>query len=121
VAGHRRHLEVLAGKQIEILGLVADKGQKAQVILNTGLVLKQNSLLSGQLRAAILDGAVQRDDLRSVRGGLARALSPRRTDPRVGSEASLAEVARDRGWLKVDKSRCLPLDHLPHRAVSLEG
>ena len=48
--------EVLAGKRVEIAGLVADHGRKAQLILNTGLVPEPNSLLRHQLVQAVLGG-----------------------------------------------------------------
>lgn len=69
--------EVLAGNQVEIHGLVADHGRKAQLILNTGLVPEPDSLLRRQLMKAVLDG--QCSETTSARweaGWLAVTLSP---------------------------------------------
>ncbi|MGW0486331.1 NACHT domain-containing protein [Nonomuraea sp. NPDC003214] len=69
--------EVIAGDVIDIPGLSAEDGERAQMILNTGGLPQQGSLLEEQLRRAVLDG--QCTETTSVRSELARitvALSP---------------------------------------------
>ncbi|MEU4580166.1 hypothetical protein [Nonomuraea sp. NPDC023979] len=69
--------EVIAGDVIDIPGLSAEDGERAQLILNTGGLPQKGSFLEEQLRRAVLDG--QCTETTSVRSELARiavALSP---------------------------------------------
>lgn len=69
--------EVVAGDTIDIPALSAEDGQRAQLILNTGAVPREGSVLEAQLLRAVLDG--QCSETTSVRSELARvaiAISP---------------------------------------------
>ena len=61
--------EVIAGEVIDIPGLSAQDGERAQLILNTGGLPQEGSILEEQLRRAVLDG--QCSETTSVRSELA--------------------------------------------------
>lgn len=87
--------EVLAGKEVDLPGLNADRGHKAQLILNTGLVPEPESMLRRQLMAAVLDG--QCSETTSARweaGYLAVALSPEHLIPPLRAKAEHDESER---------------------------
>lgn len=69
MAKARAACEVIAGDVIDIPGLSAQDGERAQLILNTGGLPKKGSGLEEQLRRAVLDG--QCSETTSVRSELA--------------------------------------------------
>lgn len=69
--------EVLAGETVDIPGLSAEDGNRAQLILNAGLVPLPGSPLESQLLDAILDGqCAETTSIRSTHAQIAVALSP---------------------------------------------
>jgi hypothetical protein len=69
--------EVVAGMRVSIDGLSANDGERAQLILNCGLVPDAGSSLEGQLMSAVLDGQCsETSSVRSLPAQIAVALSP---------------------------------------------
>lgn len=69
--------EVLAGESVDIPGLSAEDGHRAQLILNTGMVPSPGSALEVQLLNAVLDGlCAETTSIRSTHSQIAVALSP---------------------------------------------
>lgn len=69
--------EVVAGLKTSVGGLSADDGERAQLILNCGLVPEENSALEAQLIRAVIDGqCTETTSVRSLPAQIAVALSP---------------------------------------------
>lgn len=69
--------EVLAGETIDVPGLSADDGHRAQLILNTGSIAPAGSHLERQLLDAVLDGhCTETTSIRSTHAQIAVALNP---------------------------------------------
>lgn len=69
--------EILAGAKAPIPGLSAEDGERAQLILNCGIVAEDGGTLEAQLIRAVLDGQCsETTSVRSLPAQIAAALSP---------------------------------------------
>lgn len=99
--------EVLAGAKVNVPGLSAEDGQRAQLILNCGLVPEDGGMLEAQLIRAVLDGQCsETTSVRSRPAQIAAVLNP--------SEyyAFGAEAATYRPAVTSSDRRALAMQHL---------